>query len=96
MRILLKILCAPVVAVLAVAGWFFTFLLSVSAAVLGIAAVVIGLLGLFILILDSAVNGIIVLGVAFLISPYGLPMLAAWLIAQLHGLRYAIQDAVYS
>ena len=93
MRILLKILCAPVVAALAVAGWFFTFLLSVSAAVLGIAAVV---LGLFILILDSAVNGVIVLGVAFLISPYGLPMLAAWLIAQLHGLRYAIQDAVYS
>ena len=92
MRILLKILCAPVVAVLAVAGWFFTFLLSVSAAVLGIAAVV---LGLFILILDSAVNGVIVLGVAFLISPYGLPMLAAWLIAQLHGLRYAIQDSVY-
>lgn len=46
-------------------------------------------------ILDSAVNGVIVLGVAFLISPYGLPMLAAWLIAQLHGLRYAIQDAVY-
>ena len=68
MRILLKILCAPVVAVLAVAGWFFTFLLSVSAAVLGIAAVVLGLLGLFILILDSAVNGVIVLGVAFLIS----------------------------
>ena len=92
MRILLKILCAPVVAVLAVAGWFFTFLLSVSAAVLGIAAVV---LGLFILILDSAVNGVIVLGVAFLISPYGLPMFAAWLIAQLHGLRYAIQNAVY-
>ena len=76
MRILLKILCAPVVAVLAVAGWFFTFLLSVSAAVLGIAAVVLGMLGLFILILDSAVNGIIVLGVASLISPYGLPMLA--------------------
>ena len=95
MRILLKILCVPVVAVLAVAGWFFTFLLSVSAAVHGIAAVVLGLLGLFILILDSAVNGVIVLGVAFLISPYGLPMLAAWLIAQLHGLRCAIQDAVY-
>ena len=35
MRILLKILCAPVVAVLAVAGWFFTFMLSISAAVLG-------------------------------------------------------------
>ena len=41
MRILLKILCAPVVAALAVAGWFFTFLLSVSAAVHGIAAVVL-------------------------------------------------------
>ena len=61
-----------------------------------IPAVVLGLLGLAILILDNTVNGVIVLGVAFLISPYGLPMLAAWLIAQLHGLRYAIQNAVYS
>ena len=92
----MKILCAPVVAALAVAGWFFTYMLRVSAAVLGIAAAVLGLLGLAILILDSTVNGIIVLGIAFLISPYGLPMFAAWLIAQLHGLRYAIQDAVYS
>ena len=95
MRILLKILCAPVVAVLAVAGWFFTFMLSISAAVLGIAAAVLGLLGLAILILDSAVNGVIVLGVAFLISPYGLPMLAGWLVAKLHVLRYMLRDWIY-
>ena len=96
MRILLKILCAPVVAVLAVAGWVFTVFLGVSSAVLGLAAAGVGLLGVFILLLVSAVAGGLGLGGAFLISPYGLPMLAAWLIAQLHGLRYAIQDAVYS
>ena len=96
MRILLKILCAPVVAVLAVAGWFFTFLLSVSVAVLGISAALLGLLGVFILLLVNAVDGGIVVGGAFLLKPLGAPRLAAWLIAQLHGLRYAIQDAVYS
>ena len=29
------------------------------------------------------------------VSPYGLPMLATWLLAKLHVLRYAIQDRIY-
>ena len=57
MRFLLKLLFAPILAVLAV------------------------------------VAGLLV--IAFLISPYGLPMLATWLLAKLHVLRYAIQDRIY-
>ncbi len=37
----------------------------------------------------------IVLIFAFLISPFGLPMLAAWLLGKLQDLRYAIQDWLY-
>lgn len=40
-------------------------------------------------------NGIIVLVFAFLISPFGLPMLAAWLLGKLQDLRYALQDWLY-
>lgn len=32
---------------------------------------------------------------AFLVSPLGLPMLAAWLIGQMQRFRYFVQDAVY-
>ena len=52
-------------------------------------------LGLAILLLDSIINGIIVLVIAFLVSPIGLPMLAAWTIGQMQRFRYFVQDAIY-
>ena len=95
MRFLLKILCAPVVAVLAIFAWFFAFLLNLSAIVFGIAGTVFGILGAIILFTDSIKNGVIVLIIAFLVSPFGLPMLAAWLVGCVQQLRFAIQDRVY-
>lgn len=44
---------------------------------------------------NAATNGIIVLVIAFLVSPIGLPMLAAWTIGQMQRFRYFVQDAVY-
>ena len=41
------------------------------------------------------ITGIIVLVFAFLVSPLGLPMLAAWTIGQMQRFRYFVQDAVY-
>jgi hypothetical protein len=32
---------------------------------------------------------------AFFVSPFGIPMAAAWLIGKIQDLRYAIQDRVY-
>ena len=43
----------------------------------------------------SPQNGIILLVIAFLVSPLGLPMAAVWLVGKVQDLRYAIQDAVY-
>jgi len=70
--------------VLKLSAWFF-----------GILGTIFGILGFVILLLDSVVNGIIVLVFAFLVSPLGLPMLAAWLIGQMQRFRYFVQDAVY-
>jgi len=47
------------------------------------------------LITHQITNGIILLVMAFLVSPYGIPMAAAWLISKIQDLRYAIQDRVY-
>ena len=95
MRFLLKILFAPVLAVLAVVTWFFVFVVSLSSAILCIPAAILGFFGLFIIFVDSVSYGAGLLVIAFLISPYGLPMLATWLLAKLHVLRYAIQDRIY-
>ena len=43
----------------------------------------------------SPQNGLILLVIAFLISPFGLPKLAFWLLSQVQGLKYAIQDLIY-
>ena len=40
-------------------------------------------------------TGLIELAAAFLLSPYGLPMLGAWLVAQLHLLRDWMKEKVY-
>ena len=95
MRILLKILFAPVIAVLALFVWICAGLLYCSAFVFGLAATVIALLGVAVLVTYSPKNGIILLVIAFLVSPVGLPMAAAWLIGKVQGLRYWIQDLIY-
>ena len=43
----------------------------------------------------SLQNGIILLVMAFLISPYGLPMAAIWLLGKVQDFKFAIQDLVY-
>ena len=92
MRFLLKILFAPILAALAVVTWFFVFVVSLSS---GILAAILGFFGLFILFVDSVSYGVGLLVIAFLISPYGLPMLAGWLVAKLHVLRYMLRDWIY-
>ena len=95
MRFLLKIVFAPAIAILAVLIWLCGLTLKLSAWVFGIIGTVLGILGLAILLLDSVTNGIIVLVIAFLASPLGLPMLAAWMIGKMQRFRYFVQDAIY-
>ena len=44
---------------------------------------------------DSPQNGVILLVMAFLISPMGLPLAAIWLLGKVQSLKFAIQDWVY-
>ena len=95
MRMLMKLLAAPVVLVLMLFVWVCSALLYCSAFVFGLAGTIIGLLGLAVLVTYSVKNGIILLVIAFLVSPMGLPMAAAWLLGKVQDLRYTIQDRVY-
>ena len=91
----LKILAAPVVLALTLFTWLCFGLLYVSSFIFGLASTVVALLGIAVLVTYSPLNGAILLVIAFLVSPLGLPMAAAWLVGKVQDLRYAIQDAVY-
>ena len=95
MRFLLKVLAAPVLLVLVVIVWLCSALLFCSAYVLGLAGILLGIVGVAALILHSVRYGLLLLLTAFLVSPLGLPMAAALVLARLQDLRYAIQDRVF-
>lgn len=95
MRFILKILTAPIIVLLTLIVWIFSALLLCSSFVFGLASTLVGILGVAVLITTSVQNGIILLVIAFLASPMGLPMIAAWLIGQVQNLRYVIQESVW-
>ena len=69
---LLMIITAPVILVLTLFVWLCTGLIYISGLVLGLLSTVIALLGVAVLITYSPQNGVILLVMAFLISPMGL------------------------
>ena len=95
LKLLLKILAAPVILALTLFGWICVGIGYISGLVLGLISMVIALLGVAVLITCSLQNGIILLVMAFLISPFGLPMAAIWLLGKVQDLKFAIQDLVY-
>lgn len=79
MRILLKILLFPVVLVLTVLVAFCRFFCLFSVLLLGILAGLLFLIGLLVLFAGRVDGFIGFMVLAWLVSPYGLPLAASWL-----------------
>lgn len=95
LKLLLMIVAAPIVVALTLFVWICLGLVYVSGLVLGLISTIIALLGVAVLITYSPQNGLILLLMAYLISPMGLPLAAIWLLGKVQDLKYAIQDKVY-
>jgi len=95
LKLLLKIVVAPVILVLTLFVWICVGIVYISGLVLGLISMVIALLGVAVLLTCSLQNGIILLVMAFLISPFGLPLVAIWLLGKVQDLKFLIQDLVY-
>ena len=95
LKLLLMIAVAPIVVALTLFVWICLGLVYVSGLVLGIISMILALLGVAVLITYSPQNGVILLVMAFLISPMGLPLAAIWLLGKVQSLKFAIQDWVY-
>ena len=88
LKCLLMIVTAPVI-------WGLTLFVWLCMGLIYISGLVLGLLGVAVLITYSPQNGAILLVMAFLISPMGLPLAAIWLLGKVQSLKFAIQDWVY-
>ncbi len=95
LKCLLMIITAPVILVLMLFVWLCTGLIYISSLMLGLLSTVIVLLGVAVIITYSPQNGVILLVIAFLISPMGLPLAAIWLLGKVQDLKFAIQDWMY-
>ena len=93
MRILLKILLFPITLIVSIILLVCQFVCVFSSMLLSILAFFLFTLGLAtMLLLGETKQGISALFIAFLISPYGIPMLAAWLIGTVGGINERLKS----
>lgn len=83
MKWILKILTTPVILLIDMFTLVCMEIISFSAIPLRIVSGIIALLGTAVLMTYSPKNGMILLTIAFLLSPMGLPMLAVWILSVL-------------
>ena len=91
MKPLLKIAVMPVALVLDLLTWIFVGLISCSAILFRIASGILAVLALAVLVTYSVQNGLILLALAFLVSPLGIPIIAVWLLGSLQKISGAIK-----
>ena len=92
--LLFRILAAPVWLVLALLAAFVSFLYCVASALCHVGSVILTVLALLLFFTAQVAGGIVFLVLAFLISPFGIPAAAGWLIAGLCGLKNSLRDFI--
>ena len=83
MKAILKVLTFHIVLILDLFTWICVGLISCSAILFKLASAILTILAVAVLITYSVQNGLILLALAFLASPLGLPMIAVWLLGGL-------------
>lgn len=93
MRILLKILLFPITLILTVILLICEFICMFGTMLLSILALILFALALGIMIfLGEVQDGIKAMVLAYLISPYGIPLLAGWLIGKLQAVNERLKS----
>ena len=91
MKAILKVLTFPIVLILDLFTWICVGLISCSAILFKLASAILTILAVAVLITYSVQNGLILLTLAFLVSPLGLPMIAVWLLGGLQKISGSIK-----
>ena len=92
MRWIIKIILFPISLVLSILTAFLTFLLAIGTTILYLLMLMCVVVGVVLLFQKDFSIGIEALIVGFLLSPYGIPMVGAAVIAFLQGINEAIKS----
>ena len=92
MRWIIKIILFPISLVLSILTAFLTFLLAIGTTILYLLMLMCVVVGVVSLFQKDFSIGIEALIVGFLLSPYGIPMIGAAVIAFLQGINKAIKS----
>jgi len=92
MKLIIKILLSPIVLTIDLLTWIFVGLISCSSILFHLASSIIALLGVAVLVTYSVKNGLILLTIAFLFSPMGLPMIAVSVLSGLQSISATIKN----
>lgn len=96
MRLILKLIAAPLILFLTVLVAVLLFLFSLSSFLLTAASVIMVLLGVGLVFISYPVGGVIYLGIAFLLSPFGLQAVAGAVITGLNSLNLSLRQFITS
>ena len=92
MKLIIKILLSPIVLTIDLLTWVFVGLISCSTILFRLGSGIIPLLGVAVLVTYSVKNGLILLTIAFLVSPLGLPMIAVSILTGLQSISTTIKS----
>ena len=92
MKLLIKIVMFPLVLVIDLLTWVMIGTISCTSIVFRIAGSLMAILAIAVLLTNSVSNGLILLGIAFLASPLGIPMLAVKLLGGLQSIAASIRN----
>lgn len=83
MKAILKVLTFPIILILDLFTWICVGLISCSAILFKLASAILAILAVAVLISYSVQNSIILMVIAFLASPLGIPSILVWLLSRL-------------
>jgi ABC-type sugar transport system permease subunit len=92
MKPIIKVLLSPIVIMIDLLTWIIVGLFSCSGILFRLASSVMALMGFAVLVAYSTKNGLILLAIAFLVSPLGLPMIAVSILSGLQSISATIKN----
>ena len=91
MKLIFKTLTVPVTLAIDLFTLICIGIISCSAMLLRLVSGIIGILGIAVLVTYSPKNGLILLTIAYLVSPMGVPMIAVWLLGGLQSISRTLK-----
>lgn len=95
LKFFLMILVAPIWLLLTVFIGIFSLIISIASWVFCIIAFILLIVAIFFLITETSKDGLLVLLVAYLLSPWGIPMFATWILSKFIILKEWLTERIY-